>query len=153
MVISGVLTVVLLVLARVFVKSEHSKNLILKFSAIITVAIHYSNLWVDYFTTGGNATVSSNQILPVYPCNVIMWMLLFISLLPNKQCRLFHMLGEFCFLIGSVCGTLGVVLNFNLIPIPSNLRAQNKVMHVLERLLPWVTLALVIITLIVSILR
>lgn len=55
--------------------------------------------------------------------------------------------------IGLLCCVLGVVLNFNLIPIPSNLRAQNKVMHVLERLLPWVTLALVIITLVVSILR
>ena len=55
--------------------------------------------------------------------------------------------------IGLLCCVLGVVLNFNLIPIPSNLRAQNKVMHVLERLLPWVTVALVIITLIVSILR
>ena len=55
--------------------------------------------------------------------------------------------------IGLLCCILGVVLNFNLIPIPSNLRAQNKVMHVLERLLPWVTVALVIITLIVSILR
>ena len=55
--------------------------------------------------------------------------------------------------IGLLCCVLGVVLNFNLIPIPSNLRARNKVMHMLERLLPWVTLALVIITLIVSILR
>jgi len=55
--------------------------------------------------------------------------------------------------IGLLCCVLGVVLNFNLIPIPSNLRARNKVMHVLERLLPWVTLVLVIITLVVSILR
>lgn len=55
--------------------------------------------------------------------------------------------------IGLLCCVLGVVLNFNLIPIPSNLRARNKVMHVLESLLPWVTLALVIITLVVSILR
>ena len=55
--------------------------------------------------------------------------------------------------IGLLCCVLGVVLNFNLIPIPSNLRARNKVMYMLERLLPWVTLALVIITLIVSILR
>lgn len=55
--------------------------------------------------------------------------------------------------IGLLCCVLGMVLNFNLIPIPSNLRARNKVMNVLERLLPWVTVALVIITLIVSILR
>jgi hypothetical protein len=113
MVISGVLTVVLLVLARVFVKSEHSKNLILKFSAIITVAIHYSNLWVDYFTTGGNAVIENNQILPVYPCNVVMWMLLIAALTKNKQRLRFQILGEFCFLIGTVCGIIGIVLNAN----------------------------------------
>lgn len=55
--------------------------------------------------------------------------------------------------IGLICCVLGVVLNFNLIPIPSKLRTRNKVMHVLERVLPWVTLALVIITLAVSLLR
>ncbi|MBQ8313588.1 MAG: hypothetical protein IJX84_10380 [Clostridia bacterium] len=55
--------------------------------------------------------------------------------------------------LGLLCCVLGVVLNFNLIPIPSKLRTRNKVMHVLERVLPWVTLAMVIITLVVSILR
>ena len=55
--------------------------------------------------------------------------------------------------LGLLCCVLGVVLNFNLIPIPSKLRTRNKVMHVLERVLPRVTLAMVIITLVVSILR
>ena len=113
MLISGTLTAALLFLANRYVTDDASKNRILKFFAIITVVLHYSNLWVDYFTTGGNATISSNQILPIYPCNVIMWMLLIVALLGNKQRRLFHMLGEFCFIVGSVCGTLGIVLNFN----------------------------------------
>ena len=55
--------------------------------------------------------------------------------------------------LGLLCCVLGVVLNFNLIPIPSKLRTRNKVMHVLERVLPRVTLAMMIITLVVSILR
>ncbi|MBO5324310.1 MAG: YwaF family protein [Oscillospiraceae bacterium] len=113
MLISGTLTAALLFLANRFVTDDASKNKILKFFAIITVILHYSNLWVDYFTTGGNATVSSNQILPIYPCNVIMWMLLIAALLRNKQRRLFQILGEFCFIVGSVCGTLGIALNFN----------------------------------------
>ena len=48
---------------------------------------------------------------------------------------------------------LGVALNFNLVASPSDHRVKNKVLHVLERYLPWVMLVLVIITLIVSIVR
>lgn len=55
--------------------------------------------------------------------------------------------------LGLICCVLGVVLNFNLVPIPSKLRGPNKAMHVLERIMPWLTLAMVIITLVVSILR
>lgn len=113
MVISGALTVVLLVLARVYVKDDNTKNFILKFSAIITVAIHYSSLWVDYFATGGNAVIENNQILPVYPCNVVMWMLLIASLTANKKSLRFQMLGEFCFYVGTICGIIGIVLNTN----------------------------------------
>lgn len=113
MVISGVITVVLLTLAGVFVKGERAKNLILRSSAIITVAIHYSNLWVDFFMSGGNASVENNQILPVYPCNVVMWMLLIASLLKNKKGLLFQLLSEFCFYGGTVCGVIGIVLNAN----------------------------------------
>ena len=53
MLISGLLTAVLLVLARRYIKNETTKNYILKFFAILTVAIHYSNLWVDFFVSGG----------------------------------------------------------------------------------------------------
>lgn len=113
MVISGILTVALLMLAARFAKTDRSKNNILKFFAILTVVIHYSNLWVDYFTSGGTATVENNQILPVYPCNVVMWMLLVASLLRNKKSLPFQMLGEFCFLGGTVCGIIGIALNIN----------------------------------------
>lgn len=113
MLISGLLTAVLLVLARRYIKNETTKNYILKFFAILTVVIHYSNLWVDFFVSGGNATIENNHILPVYPCNVVMWMLLIASLLQNKKRLLFQLLGEFCFYAGTVCGVIGIVLNAN----------------------------------------
>ena len=81
MVISGILTVILLTLAGIFVKDQRSKNCILKWAAVVTVAIHYSDLWVDYFLTGGNAYITSVHLLPVYPCNVMMWMLLIAALM------------------------------------------------------------------------
>lgn len=113
MVISGILTAALLVLARRNVKGEKGRDSILRFFAIITVIIHYSNLWVDYFATGGNATIENNHILPVYPCNVVMWMLLVASLIRNKKRLLFRLLAEFCFYGGTVCGIIGIALNAN----------------------------------------
>jgi len=113
MVISGALTVALLALAKGYAKDQTTKNFILKLFAIITVAIHYSNLWVDYFVSGGNATIENNHILPVYPCNVVMWMLLIASCLRDKKSLAFQLLGEFCFWGGTVCSVVGVVLNTN----------------------------------------
>ncbi|MBQ6997255.1 MAG: YwaF family protein [Oscillospiraceae bacterium] len=113
MLISGILTAALLALARMHIHDEKNKNRILLFSAVLTVMLHYSNLWVDYFATGGTATVENNHILPVYPCNVVMWMLLVSALIKNKQRLLFRILSEFCFYVGTLCGIIGIVLNFN----------------------------------------
>lgn len=113
MIISGILTAVLLVLFSRYAKDDHTKNRILRFFAIITVMIHYSDLWVDYFTNGGIAEIQSTHILPVYPCNVVMWMLLVASLLKDKDRLLFQLLGEFCFYGGTLCSVLGIALNFN----------------------------------------
>lgn len=113
MLISGILTIALLIIFGCFVKEENSKNRILRFFAIITVVIHYSNLWVDYFVSGGNASIENNHILPVYPCNVVMWMLFAASLMKDKKRMIFRMLSEFCFYGGIVCGVVGIVLNVN----------------------------------------
>ena len=64
MVISGIITGVLLWLMFKHFKTEDKKIGALKFFAIITVIIHYSSLWVDFFTDG-SAEVSSVMLLPV----------------------------------------------------------------------------------------
>ena len=113
MIVSGLLTIALLTLAGMHIHDEKNKNRILLFSAVITVILHYSNLWVEYFVSGGTATVENNHILPVYPCNVVMWMLLVAALIRNKKRLIFRILSEFCFYVGTICGILGIVLNFN----------------------------------------
>lgn len=112
-VISGLITIASLALCKTFAKDVKTKNCILKLSAILTVIIHYSNLWVNYFATGGNAVFEDNHILPIYPCNVIMWMLLIAANLRNQKKLLFQLLGEFCFYAGTVCSIIGIVLNTN----------------------------------------
>lgn len=117
--VSGVLTVVLLMLCRARIQNSSAKNYILKLSAVLTVAIHYSNIWVNYFASGGSTVFENNHILPVYPCNVVMWMLLIASCCQNKKRLLFQLLGEFCFYAGTVGGIVGVVFNTNFANTPT----------------------------------
>lgn len=113
MVISGVMTVILLLLAAKGLKKQRQKDGFLKLFAILTVLLHYSDIWVEYFANGGQAQIKSIYILPVYPCNVVMWMLLAAALIKKKQSLPFQMLAEFCFFIGTLCGVIGIVLNEN----------------------------------------
>ncbi len=119
MIISAIVTVLILVLAARFVKRQESKDLILKVSAVLCVLIHFSSMAVDYFKDGGTAYVSDVYFLPVYPCNVVMWMLLLAAFISNKKSVLFRVLSEFCLYGGTVCGIIGILLNLNFAANPT----------------------------------
>ena len=119
MVISGFLTVVLLMLFSRYAVTQQQKDRILKFFAIITVLIHLSDAWVDFFTSAGQAPIISVHILPIYPCNVVMWMLLIAALVQNKKGPVFRMLSEFCVYVGIICAVVGIVFNINFAHIPT----------------------------------
>lgn len=112
MVISGLLTAGGLIAAAYFCKTQKQKDFILRCSAIITVILHYSNLWVDYFSTGG-AELENNHLFPVYPCNIMMWMLLAVAFVKKREGVPYTLLAEFVFWAGIVCGSAGIILNKN----------------------------------------
>ena len=112
MLISGVITAILLIVAAKRVKTQSGKDTILKLSAVVTVALHYSSLWVDYLTTG-SAEVENNQLFPIYPCNIIMWLLLIAAYKKDRTDTLFTVLSEFLFWGGIVCGSIGIIFNIN----------------------------------------
>ena len=112
MIISVLISAVLLVIISMKVKEQSSKEGILKFFAVATVIIHYSSLWVDLFTDG-TATVQSPMLLPIHPCNVCMWLLLISAFVKRREGTLYRLLTEFTFWAGTVCGTIGIVLNEN----------------------------------------
>lgn len=118
MVISGAITALLLIAAAKRVKTQSGKDKILKISAVITVALHYSSLWVDYLTTG-SAEVENNHLFPVYPCNIIMWLLLIAAYKKDKTDTVFTLLSEFLFWGGVVCGSIGIIFNINYDNTPS----------------------------------
>ena len=110
MVISGMIGLVLLFLLFRFCKTEKSKFVAVKFFALSTVIIHYSSLWV-YFLTTGSAEVESTMLLPLYPCNICMWLLLIAAFAKKRENFAYRALSEFTFWAGCVCGVVGIVLN------------------------------------------
>jgi hypothetical protein len=119
MVISAVLSLIILILANKYATDDRSKNKILKFFAILTVIIHYSNLWVDYFTNGGTATLENNQLLPVYPCNVVMWSAVIFAFLKNKKSRLGRFFSDYIFWFGLISTLVGMFANVDFIRNPT----------------------------------
>ncbi len=120
MVISVVLTAVLLVLAAVFIKKQEQKNLILKAIAIVTVSLHYSSIWVEYFSNGGStAGVEGSHLIPMHPCHIMMWLLFITAFIKNKSGTVFTIFAEFCFWGGIVCASIGIIANQNYDNTPS----------------------------------
>jgi uncharacterized membrane protein SirB2 len=87
--ISLSLTVLLLVLAYKYFKTQTSKDRFLKFCGLITFFLHISVLWVD-FLGDGSASVPDNILFPKYFCNFMMYMLLITAFLDNKKSKTFQ---------------------------------------------------------------
>lgn len=118
LIISSFLTIGGLCACYFLIKKESHKLIVLKISAVSTVVIHYSSLWVDFFTTG-NAQVQSSMLLPIYPCNICMWLLLISAFCKRRNNVAFRILTEFTFWAGTVCGMIGIVLNENYANTPT----------------------------------
>ncbi len=120
MVISALITAGLLVLAVFFIKKQEHKNLILKIIAVVTIALHYSNIWVEFFANQGSMDgLEDNHLLLIYPCHIIMWMLLISAFIKNKSNLAFRIMAEFCFWGGVVCASAGIIANINYNNTPS----------------------------------
>lgn len=92
------------------VTNQDSKDSILKLSGVLTVFFHYSSLFVDYFLTG-EAKVENTMLIPIYPCNVCMWLLLIVAFKKNKDTFMGKSLMEFLAIGGTICGLIGLFGN------------------------------------------
>ena len=120
MIISFVLSFLILYLVKKYVKSDDGHVKAIKFFALITVAIHYSSLWVEFFTSeDAVAEIGGNMLLAKYPCNLIMWLLVIVAFMKKRDTLIYKLLSEFVFLGGTVCGIIGIVLNENYASTPS----------------------------------
>ena len=136
MVFSLIALVITFVLCKTFVKDQKKKDIILKVAAILTLILHYSPLYVDFFTEGV-AEVYATMILPLYPCNVAMWLLVITAFIKNKQSKTFKVIAEITFYLGLIGGIFGIAFN--------EIYGNNPTLaewHVLHGLLSHVTLLL-----------
>ena len=114
MIISTLAIAAALVAATLFIKSEGKKEAFLKVVAVITVVLHYSNIWVEYYGNGGSTVgLEGSHLFPIYPCHIMMWLLFITAFIKNKKSIPFTILAEFCFWGGIICATFGTVLNSN----------------------------------------
>ncbi len=117
--ISFVITAILLVILSKKPLGEVGKVRVLKISALLTVILHFSSLYVDYFSGIENPGVERPMLLPLYPCNVAMWLLLIVAYKKDKQGRLFDFLAMATFYLGIFGGIIGIVFNENYISTPN----------------------------------
>ena len=105
-----------------YVKSERTKNLIFCVAAVFTILFHYSTLGFKLLT-GGNAMEylrdTPNLILPIYPCNVVMWSALIFAFLKNKKSRLGKFFADYLFWFGIISTLVGMFANVDFINNPT----------------------------------
>lgn len=113
MVISAIITGAIMVAAAFLLKSQRSKDSFLKFWAVITVVIHFSSIYTDYYIDKVvNPELSLSMFIPAYACNVCMWLLVIVAF-ANKENKFIKLLCQFVALGGIVCGTVGILINEN----------------------------------------
>ncbi len=109
-------------LIRKFVKKERTKNIILIVASMLTIIVHYSS-FVCRLLSGGNAmeylSQNPNLILPIYPCNVVMWSALIFAFLKNRGSRFGAFLTDYLFWFGIVSTLVGMFANVDFIKNPT----------------------------------
>ena len=109
-------------LIKKYVKSERTKNIILIAAAIFTILFHYSS-FIFKLLAGGNAIEylgeTPNLILPIYPCNVVMWSALIFAFLKNKWSGVGSFFVDYLFWFGIVSTLVGMFANVDFIMNPT----------------------------------
>jgi len=126
------LIVVGLVLCKKFVKTDSAKYWLLLIASIATIACHYSSIVYHAILDGSQLDFlksNPNLILPIYPCNVIMWSCLIFGIMKNKQGKTAKFFIDFIFWFGILSCLVGMFANVDFINNPdfSNYDATKSV--------------------------
>ena len=122
---NGILIVIIalgLWLVKKYVKKESARNGILLAAAMFTILFHYSSFLIRLLTGGdamGYLRETPNLILPIYPCNVVMWSALIFACLKNKRSKLGAFFADYLFWFGIISTLVGMFANVDFIRNPT----------------------------------
>lgn len=105
-----------------YIKKEKNKNLILLLAALLTILCHYSTFIYLCFTNGSATEYlkqNINLLLPIYPCNVVMWGALIYGIMPNKKSKGALFLVDYLFWFGIISTLVGMFANVDFINNPT----------------------------------
>ena len=104
------------------VRTESGQTIVLLAAAIFTIVFHYSS-FILLLLSGGDAIEylkeTPNLMLPIYPCNVVMWSALIFALLKNKRSKLANYFVDYLFWFGIFSTLVGMFANVDFITNPT----------------------------------
>ena len=103
------------------VKSEKGRARLLLLASLLTVLCHYSSLL--YHAAGDGEVLryleyNPNLILPIYPCNAVMWCCVIFGFMKNKKSRTGRFLADYIFWFGLPACAFGMLVNIDFLRDP-----------------------------------
>ena len=109
-------------LVKTCVKRERTQHIVFLVAALVTILLHYSS-FIFKLLSGGDAMTylkeTPNLILPIYPCNVVMWSALIFALLKHKKSKLGDFFADYLFWFGVISTLVGMFANVDFIENPT----------------------------------
>lgn len=117
-----VIITVILVICKKYCKTEKIKYIALLIASILTILCHYSSIIYHYFLDKAHIQFlesNPNLILPIYPCNVVMWSCLVLGLIKDKKTKVGSFLIDYIFWFGLISSLVGMIVNIDFINNPT----------------------------------
>lgn len=108
-------------LVKKYIRQDRAQNITFFAAAAFTILFHYSSFIFKLFAGGAIEYLSEtpNLILPIYPCNVVMWSALIFAFLKNKKSRVGEFFADYLFWFGIVSTLVGMFANVDFINNPT----------------------------------
>ena len=112
-----------LVFSKRFIDTDKEVRILFLVLPILTVLAQYSGILFTLIKGGSVVeylTNNPNLLFPIFPCNVVMWSLLFVGIFFNKrETRPVQILIDFCFFFGFFSAVIGMVANVDFLNNPT----------------------------------
>ena len=112
----------MLFLVKRTVKTGRAEQVLLLVSSVVTILFHYSSFIFRCFSNDSAIEYlrsTPNLLLPIYPCNVVMWSCLVVGLIKDKDSKVVRLLTDYVFWFGIFSTLVGMFANVDFIKNPT----------------------------------